>query len=37
MWVKNPYTVNTENEEVLQLNESEMDSLIELSCDTAFK
>jgi hypothetical protein len=26
MWVKNPFTVNTENEEILQLNESEMDS-----------
>jgi hypothetical protein len=37
MWVKNPFTVNTENEEILQLNESEMDSLIELSCDTALK
>jgi hypothetical protein len=37
MWVKNPFTVNTENEEILQLNESEMYSLIELSCDTAFK
>jgi hypothetical protein len=23
MWVKNPFTVNTENEEILQLNESE--------------
>jgi hypothetical protein len=37
MWVKNPFTVNTENEEILQLNESEMDSLIELFCDTALK
>jgi hypothetical protein len=37
MWVKNPFTVNTENEEILQLNESEMDSLIDLSCDTALK
>jgi hypothetical protein len=26
-----------ENEEILQLNESEMDSLIELFCDTALK
>jgi hypothetical protein len=24
MWVKNPFTVNTENEEILQLNESEL-------------
>jgi hypothetical protein len=30
MWVKNPFTVNMENEEILQLNESEMDSLIEI-------
>jgi hypothetical protein len=37
MWVKNQFTGNTENEEILQLNESEMDSLIELSCDTALK
>jgi hypothetical protein len=27
MWVKNPFTVNTENEEILQLNESEIHSL----------
>jgi hypothetical protein len=37
MWVKNPFTVNMENKEILQLNESEIDSLIELSCDTALK
>jgi hypothetical protein len=37
MWVKNPFTVKTENKEKLQLNESEMDSLIGLSCDTALK
>jgi hypothetical protein len=31
MWAKNPFTVNTDNEEILQLNKSEMD------CDTALK
>jgi hypothetical protein len=37
MRVKNPCTFNTENEEILQLNELEINSLIELSCDTALK
>uniref|UniRef100_K7F206 Uncharacterized protein n=1 Tax=Pelodiscus sinensis TaxID=13735 RepID=K7F206_PELSI len=37
MWIKNPFTVDTENEEILQLSASEVDSLIELSCDSALK
>uniref|UniRef100_K7GH28 Uncharacterized protein n=1 Tax=Pelodiscus sinensis TaxID=13735 RepID=K7GH28_PELSI len=37
MWIKNPFTVHTENEEILQLSASEVDSLIELSCDSALK
>uniref|UniRef100_K7GA61 DUF4371 domain-containing protein n=1 Tax=Pelodiscus sinensis TaxID=13735 RepID=K7GA61_PELSI len=32
MWIKNLFTIDTENEEILQV-----DSLIELSCDSALK
>ena len=37
MWIKNPFSVKIETEEMLNLSEQEVDNLIEISCDTDLK
>ncbi|XP_035214181.1 uncharacterized protein LOC118187973 [Stegodyphus dumicola] len=34
MWIKDPFPVDIEKEEMLNLSEQEVDNLIEISCDT---
>lgn len=34
MWIKDPFSVEIENEELFNLSEQEVDNLIEISCDT---
>jgi len=37
MWIKDPFSVEMEKEEMLNLSEQEVDNLIEISCDTDLK
>ena len=37
MWIKDPFSVEIEKEEMFNLSEQEVDNLIEISCDTDLK